>query len=112
MGIDKSDVRTVIHFDLPESMESFYQESGRAGRDGNSSYSILLRSVGDEEKLMDRIQSSFPPIKILQNVMQQFCNMHQIPLGFFEQTSFEVDFDVMASKLKLPKKWFFMPLNY
>ena len=104
MGIDKSDVRTVIHFDLPESMESFYQESGRAGRDGNSSYSILLRSVGDEEKLMDRIQSSFPPIKILQNVMQQFCNMHQIPLGFFEQTSFEVDFDVISSKLKLPKK--------
>tara|TARA_Y100000813_G_scaffold116419_1_gene83397 strand:- start:1837 stop:3741 length:1905 start_codon:yes stop_codon:yes gene_type:complete len=104
MGIDKSDVRTVIHFDLPESMESFYQESGRAGRDGNSSYSILLRSVGDEEKLIDRIQSSFPPIKILQNVMQQFCNMHQIPLGFFEQTSFEVDFDVISSKLKLPKK--------
>ena len=104
MGIDKSDVRTVIHYDLPESMESFYQESGRAGRDGNSSYSILLRSDGDEEKLIDRIQSCFPPIKILQNVMQQFCNMHQIPLGFFEQTSFEVDFDVISSKLKLPKK--------
>ena len=60
MGIDKPDVRLVVHLDIPSSPEEYYQEAGRAGRDGNSSYAVLLYSPTDKSKLHKRVTDMFP----------------------------------------------------
>lgn len=61
MGIDKPDVRMVIHIDCPDSLEAYFQEAGRAGRDGNKAYAVLLYDPSDERKLRKRIDDTFPP---------------------------------------------------
>ncbi len=81
MGIDKPDVRIVIHFDCPDSIEAYFQEAGRAGRDGNRAYAVLLWNGGDVGKLTRRIDENFPPKDYINNVYNCLAYYNEVGLG-------------------------------
>lgn len=81
MGIDKSDVRLVVHLDLPDSLEAYFQEAGRAGRDEEKAYAILLFEEADRMDIEQRVVNSFPDIEMIKNVYQALANFYQIPVG-------------------------------
>jgi len=81
MGIDKADVRLVIHMDLPDSMEAYFQEAGRAGRDGLKAYAVLLFQKSDATKLKKRISDSFPEKETIRNVYESLAHYYQIAAG-------------------------------
>jgi ATP-dependent DNA helicase RecQ len=81
MGIDKPDVRFVIHMDLPDGPEAYFQEAGRAGRDGKRSWAILLYSGADKRLVNQRIDQNFPPIPKIRDIYTALCNYLQIPVG-------------------------------
>ena len=94
MGIDKPDVRLVIHVDLPDSLEAYYQEAGRAGRDTKDAKSIVLFSPSDKNVLLQMLELSFPPLEQIRQVYAAIGNYYQIAIGSGEGLS--VEFDVNA----------------
>jgi ATP-dependent DNA helicase RecQ len=81
MGIDKSDVRLVIHYEMPDSPEAYYQEAGRAGRDGLTAYAVLLYSPDDKRKLSRRISDNFPEKEFIRNVYERLGYYYQMAVG-------------------------------
>lgn len=81
MGIDKPDVRLVIHADCPESIEAYFQEAGRAGRDGRKAYAVLLYDGSDKRTLKKRVSDSFPPKDYVRNVYEHLAYFFQIAIG-------------------------------
>lgn len=81
MGIDKPDVRMVIHIDCPDSLEAYFQEAGRAGRDGNKSYAVLLYEQSDALKLKKRINDTFPEKELIKDVYEHLAYFFQIGIA-------------------------------
>ena len=112
MGIDKPDVKTVIHFDLPDTLESFYQESGRAGRNGTASYSIVLKDDQDVDNLKKRIKINFPEIEDIKKVFQSIVNIHQISIGYYSDEKYELDIDIISNNNKLSRSITYQSVKY
>ncbi|MBP7496111.1 MAG: RecQ family ATP-dependent DNA helicase [Bacteroidales bacterium] len=89
MGIDKPDVRFVIHFDCPSSLEEYYQEAGRAGRDNKTAWCILLFNDSDEFELKKNLLASYPEINLIKSVYNALGNFYQLAVGCGQDTSFD-----------------------
>ncbi len=94
MGIDKPDVRAVVHYDVPDCLENYYQEAGRAGRDGKRAYAVLLYNNKEIENLLEQSNIRFPKEEAIKQVYIAVMNHLQIPAGYGEGISY--DFDIAA----------------
>jgi ATP-dependent DNA helicase RecQ len=101
MGIDKPDVRLVVHVDIPENIESYYQEAGRAGRDGLRSYATILYHDADVENIQTRTERSHPTIEYLKKVYQCLANFFQLAVGSSEGESYDFDLHDFAERFQL-----------
>ncbi|HQW45167.1 MAG TPA: RecQ family zinc-binding domain-containing protein, partial [Chitinophagaceae bacterium] len=100
MGIDKPDVRTVIHADVPDCLENYYQEAGRAGRDGKISYAVLLFDERDIHELEGMASLRFPALEDIRNIYQAVANYLQIPTGAGEGQYYDFDISDFLKKFK------------
>ena len=93
MGIDKPDVRVVIHIDCPDSLEAYFQEAGRAGRDGQKAYAVLLYNDADHRKLDKRISDTFPEKDYVRTVYEHLAYFYQVGVGSGYHATFEFNID-------------------
>ena len=93
MGIDKPDVRIVVHIDCPDSIEAYFQEAGRAGRDGQKSYAVLLYNGNDQRKLLKRIADTFPEKDYVRRVYDHLAYYYQVATGSGYNATFEFGID-------------------
>lgn len=101
MGIDKPDVRFVIHMDLPDSLEEYFQEAGRAGRDNRSAHAILLYHESDKINAEKRITVNFPEPDVIRQIYRALGNYFQIPLGSAKDMVFDFNIADFAARYKM-----------
>ncbi len=102
MGIDKPDVRLVIHIDLPDSLEAYFQEAGRAGRDLQPSEAFLLVADADIKRLNDNLQSSYPELNRIKTIYDALGNYLQIPIGAGENQEYNFNISEFAQYYNFP----------
>lgn len=101
MGIDKPDVRVVIHLDLPENLEAYYQEAGRAGRDGLRCFAVMIYQAADVSNLELKVEQSQPSPQFLKSVYQALCNYYQLALGSNAGESYDFDLNDFTERFHL-----------
>ncbi|MDD5184710.1 MAG: RecQ family ATP-dependent DNA helicase [Paludibacter sp.] len=102
MGIDKAEVRTVIHMDLPDSVEAYFQEAGRAGRDEQKAYAVLLYNNGDAVKMRKRVTDTFPGKEMVLKVYEALGNYFELGVGSGLDKVYAFDIADFCTKFKLP----------
>lgn len=101
MGIDKPDVRYVIHIDVPDSLEAYYQEAGRAGRDGKLSYAAILYTQADIDTLQEKLEAKFPSVAQIKSVYNAICNHLSIAVGSGYMHSYNFDIQLFCTQFKM-----------
>ncbi|NJX15665.1 RecQ family ATP-dependent DNA helicase [Tamlana crocina] len=96
MGIDKPNVKTVIHFNLPESLESYFQEAGRAGRNGEKSFAVILKNESDKNLVKNQFLNVLPNVDFVKQVYRKLCAYFQISFGEGEYQTFDFDFNTFC----------------
>ncbi len=101
MGIDKPDVRAVIHFDIPDCLENYYQEAGRAGRDGKRAYAVLLFNSKEPEELQNQVEIRYPDETALKKIYTALMNFLQVPASDGEGISYDFDIAAFTENFKI-----------
>lgn len=101
MGIDKPDVRLVIHLDIPDSIEAYYQEAGRAGRDSKKSFSVVIFDANDIRNYNTNIEKRFPDIETIKSLYFQLANHFQIASGSYQTEGYDFNIETFSEKYKI-----------
>lgn len=101
MGIDKADVRLIIHVGIPTDIESYIQEAGRAGRDGNKAFALLLSNPADLSKAKEKLEAQFPDLELIKRVYQAFFNSQQQAIGTGKDSVFKLNVAELAQKYNM-----------
>lgn len=102
MGIDKADVRTVIHYEMPDSIEAYFQEAGRVGRDGKRSYAILLHAPGDKRIISKRLSDNFPKEEFIRSIYEKLGFFHEMAVGDGQGCTFSFSLGEFCQHFSLP----------
>ncbi|MBO7230716.1 MAG: RecQ family ATP-dependent DNA helicase [Bacteroidaceae bacterium] len=102
MGIDKPDVRLVVHIDMPSSIEAYFQEAGRAGRDGNTAYAVTLLGKTDKQTVARRLNDNYPPQEFIREIYDEVCFYYSMALGDGMNCTFEFSLSDFCKKYRRP----------
>lgn len=111
MGIDKPNVRIVVHVDAPDNLEAYYQEAGRAGRDEKKSYAVLLNNPSDRTEIERRLETSFPDMSYIRKTYQALGNFLKLPIGSGKGISFDFDISEFCNSYDLKMQETFSSLK-
>ncbi len=101
MGIDKPDCRLVIHYEMPDCLEAYYQEAGRAGRNNKNAYCLLLYHPSDAENMRAKLIQNYPDENVLKRVYNSLCSYLQLPIGNFQEEGFDFDLGIFSKHIQM-----------